>query len=69
MALQYGYPADQRVINFILKDNFSSREVELEYGQPTRGGRSNGEVEFSQLTINGGNLSCCSVPNSTRHRC
>ena len=55
VALQYGYPADQRVINFILKDNFSSREVELEYGQPTRGGRSNGEVEFSQLTINGGN--------------
>ncbi len=54
VALQYGYPADQRVINFILKDNFSSREVELEYGQPTRGGRSNGEVEYSQLTINGG---------------
>ena len=54
VALQYGYPADQRVVNFILKDNFASREVELEYGQPTAGGRSEQEVELSQLTINGG---------------
>ena len=54
VALQYGYPADQRVVNFILKDNFASREVELEYGQPTAGGRSSGEAEYSQLTINGG---------------
>jgi hypothetical protein len=54
VALQYGYPADQRVVNFILKDNFASREVEVEYGQPTAGGRSSGELEYSQLTINGG---------------
>ncbi len=54
VALQYGYPADQRVVNFILKDNFASREVEVEFGQPTAGGRSSGEVEYSQLTINGG---------------
>ncbi len=55
VALQYGYPADQRVINFILKDNFASREVELELGGPTAGGRLQGEVEASQLTINGPN--------------
>ncbi|AKM07201.1 TonB-dependent receptor domain-containing protein [Pelagerythrobacter marensis] len=53
VALQFGYPADQRVINFILKDNFASREVELEYGGPDRGGTANGEIELSQLTING----------------
>lgn len=53
VALQFGYPADQRVINFILKDNFASREVELEYGGPDRGGTANGEIELSQLTIDG----------------
>ena len=53
VALQFGFPADQRVINFILKQNYASREVELEYGQPQQGGTSNGEVELSQLTIAG----------------
>ncbi len=55
VALQFGYPADQRVINFVLKDNFASREIELEIGGPTAGGRVQGEAEFSQLTINGAN--------------
>lgn len=55
VALQFGYPADQRVINFILKDNFTSREFEIEYGFPTAGGRASGEVEVAQLTINGPN--------------
>ncbi|MHA6316917.1 TonB-dependent receptor plug domain-containing protein [Altererythrobacter sp. CAU 1778] len=55
VALQFGYPATQRVINFILKENFASREVEGEYGGPTAGGRATGEVEVSQLTINGAN--------------
>jgi outer membrane receptor protein involved in Fe transport len=55
VALQYGYPADQRVINFILKDNFASREIEAEIGVPTAGGRYEGEAEYSQLTINGPN--------------
>ncbi len=53
VALQFGYPADQRVINFILKDNFTSREVELEYGGPLAGGTADGELELSQLLING----------------
>lgn len=53
VALQFGYPADQRVINFILKDNFASREVEAEYGLPTAGGTDGGEIEFSTLMING----------------
>ncbi|MBM0168533.1 TonB-dependent receptor [Altererythrobacter sp. C41] len=53
VALQFGYPADQRVINIILQENFASREVEVEYGMPGRGGTGNGEIEASQLTING----------------
>ncbi|WP_374406014.1 TonB-dependent receptor domain-containing protein [Pelagerythrobacter sp.] len=53
VALQFGFPADQRVVNFILKDNYASREVEGEFGAPFRGGTSNGEVELSQLTIAG----------------
>ena len=53
VALQFGYRADQRVINFILKDNFSSREVELEYGGSLEGGAENGEIEVSQLVIAG----------------
>ena len=53
VALQFGYRADQRVINFILKDNFSSREVEVEYGGSLEGGTRNGEIEVSQLVIDG----------------
>jgi outer membrane receptor protein involved in Fe transport len=53
VALKFGYPPDARVINFILKDNFFSRVVEVEYGMPTAGGTSTAEVEASLLTIDG----------------
>jgi hypothetical protein len=53
VAQRYGYSADQRVINFILKDNFSSKEIELEYGQPDRGGTSSKEAEATYLRIDG----------------
>lgn len=53
VAQRYGFAPDQRVINFILKDNFSSREVELEYGQPTDGGYSAKEIEATLLQISG----------------
>ncbi len=52
VALKYGYPATQRVVNFVLKDNFTSKELELEYGGPTRGGRSQSEIELSFLRFN-----------------
>lgn len=55
VALKFGFPADQRVVNFILKDNFKSREVEADYGMPTQGGYGTGEVEVSQLAISGQN--------------
>ncbi len=53
VAQQYGFSPDQRVVNFILKDNFQSREIELEYGQPWDGGRSSQEVEATYLRIDG----------------
>ncbi len=51
VALQYGYSADQRVVNFILKDDFSAATAELEYGQPTAGGRSEIEAQATYLKL------------------
>lgn len=53
VALKFGYPADQRVINFILQDNFASREIEAELGAPTRGGYGTGQAEAGLLRIDG----------------
>lgn len=53
VALRFGYPANQRVVNFILKENFASRTIDLEYAQPSRGGFSETEAEASLLTISG----------------
>lgn len=53
VALRYGYPANQRVINFILKDNFAARTVEVEYGLPTRGGSETGKLEGSLFRTSG----------------
>jgi len=53
VAQRYGYSPDQRVVNFILKDNFASREIEVEYGQPFKGSFSQQEVEGTYLRIDG----------------
>ena len=53
VALKFGYSAQQRVINFILKDNFSNTAAELEVGAPTRGGYTTVQPEISHLAING----------------
>jgi hypothetical protein len=50
-ALQYGYSADQRVINFILKDNFRAITTELSAGTAAEGEQSRGELELGLLTI------------------
>jgi outer membrane cobalamin receptor len=51
VALQYGYSADERVVNFVLKPNFRQVAVEAEGGLPTQGGRFQGEIEPSFLMI------------------
>ena len=53
-ALRFGFRADQRVINFILKDSFSAYTVEAEVNAPTEGGRSTPEIELGRLAINDG---------------
>ncbi|HEY6815368.1 MAG TPA: hypothetical protein VI168_07515, partial [Croceibacterium sp.] len=53
VAQRYGYSPDQRVVNIILKRNFSSREVEVEYGQPWEGGYSTNGLEATYLQLLG----------------
>ncbi len=53
VALSYGYGAYQRVINIVLKDNFSAIITEVEVGGPTDGGRWTGDGEVSQLRLRG----------------
>ncbi|MCE2842411.1 MAG: TonB-dependent receptor [Novosphingobium sp.] len=53
VALRFGFPANTRVVNMILKDNFSSKTVEVETAFPTRGGFQTYEVEATALRING----------------
>ncbi len=49
VALRYGYAADQRVVNFILKRDFAAVTGEIEFSGPTRGGRD--EVELTSTIL------------------
>ena len=51
VAQRFGFPPDRRVINLILKDNYSNRQVDLEYETPSRGGYSRNEQQFGLLKI------------------
>lgn len=51
VALRFGYPPNQRVINFILRENFAARSFDLEYETPSRGGFARTEFEASLLKI------------------
>ena len=51
VALKYGFRPDQRVINFILKENFASFITELEMGQPEKGGFASNEIEATLASI------------------
>lgn len=55
VARKYGFPPDQRVVNFILKDNFQSREIEVEQGLPGSGGYGTQEADVTFLKIDGAN--------------
>lgn len=54
VAQRFGFPPDRRVVNLVLKDNYSSREAELEIEAPERGGYWRSEQEFTLLTIDEG---------------
>lgn len=51
VALKYGFRPDQRVINFILKDNFASFATEFEHAQPQEGGFGTNEFEATLTRI------------------
>lgn len=51
VALKYGFRPDQRVINFILKDNFASFATEFEHAQPEDGGFATNEFEATLTRI------------------
>jgi hypothetical protein len=55
VALQFGYRAEQRVVNFVLKANFNSITGELSGRGPTQGGRTTAEIEGNVLRISGSN--------------
>jgi hypothetical protein len=51
VALQYGFRADQRVVNFVLRPRFRAVTAELEGGLATDGGRESGEADVNILRI------------------
>ncbi|NVE94572.1 TonB-dependent receptor [Altererythrobacter lutimaris] len=55
VAQRFGFPPDRRVVNIILKENYNSREVELEWEGPSDGGYAAREVEFTYLKFDQGN--------------
>ena len=50
-AQRFGFPPDRRVINLILKDNYSNRQVDAEFEVPSRGGLTRTEQQFGLLKI------------------
>ena len=70
VAQRYGYSPDQRVVNIILKRNFSSREVEATYGQPWEGDYSTNEIEATYLRLIGAARSAprCRCPGNAACR-
>lgn len=55
VALQYGFKADQRVVNFVLRQRFNSTSVQVEYEGATDGGRDGGELDVDKMLIRDGN--------------
>ncbi|MDO1557963.1 hypothetical protein Q0812_00800 [Brevundimonas sp. 2R-24] len=53
VALELGYRADQRVINFILRERFRATTVQARAGASTAGGRYSGELDGNFLRLRG----------------
>ena len=67
-AVRYGFAPNQRVINFILKKNFTAKTVEIQGGAPFQGGTGNGEIEISALNISGGTRTSLAAEAQSRTR-
>ncbi|WP_297694786.1 TonB-dependent receptor [Phenylobacterium sp.] len=54
-ALKYGYAANQRVVNIVLRPVFRAWTAEGQAGAPTEGGQALGQGELDQARIRGDN--------------
>jgi hypothetical protein len=52
VALKYGYSADQKVVNIVLRQRFHSTAVNLGAGAATAGGYASANADGTRLTIN-----------------
>lgn len=51
VALKYGYRADQRVVNIVLRPRFRSTTARIEGEAATEGGRREGEIDVTRLLL------------------
>lgn len=54
VALSYGYAADRRVVNFVLKPSFRSTQVQSSVRTPTQGGRTSLNTDVGLFAVSGG---------------
>jgi iron complex outermembrane receptor protein len=52
VALKYGYPADQKVVNVVLRQRFRASTVDGQIGGSTQGGQLSQQGAWSQLQLN-----------------
>lgn len=52
VALKYGYTADQKVVNVVLRQRFRGRTGEISLAAPTDGGQTTEQFESSTLRLN-----------------
>lgn len=53
VALKYGYPADQKVVNIVLRRRFRATTVELANKMPTAGGNNDTDGKLDLLNLHG----------------
>jgi hypothetical protein len=53
VALKYGYRADQKVVNFVLRERFRSTSVRVQGEVPTEGGNASGLADATRLMLGG----------------
>lgn len=52
VALKYGYSADQKVVNIVLRQRFRASTVDASLGGSTEGGQASEQLNWSQLRLN-----------------
>ena len=62
VALKYGYGADQKVVNIVLRQRFRSTAVALGGGAATAGGYGSANADVTRLTINRGGRTTIQSP-------